>query len=261
MIELYKIAVNLLMPPLAPMLGLLAAFLIRFFPEGSLLEKLSLPLAILSFCLLWLSATPAFSSWIGKRLGVVADLPGTESAPRAVVILGGGVYRDNQQGYEYLSASSLERVIWVAKHVPRNMPILVSGGRISPDEHVSEAELMAKMLDEMSRPVSWREACSRTTAENAVNSAEILRNSGVGTIVLATHWWHMPRAAAVFTRAGLKVQPLSVGSASELESREKGGVLNWVPSAEALLRTQAYWRELLAQAWYQYRPLPQAKKC
>ncbi|WP_226643178.1 YdcF family protein [Microbulbifer variabilis] len=261
MIELYKIAINVLMPPLAPMLGLLVAFCIRFFPEGSLLEKSSLPLAVFSFCLLWLSATPAFSSWLGKCLGSVTDLPNTATAPKALVVLGGGVSRDGESGYETLSTSSLERVLWAAQHGPKDLPILVSGGRVSPDEHASESQLMADLLDELSLPVSWRDVCSHTTAENAVNSAEILRGAGVDTIVLATHWWHMPRAAAVFKRAGLKVQPLPVGSISELLPRAQGRVLHWIPSAEALLKTQTYWRELVAQVWYQFRPLPQAKKC
>ncbi|WP_444919831.1 YdcF family protein [Microbulbifer sp. CnH-101-G] len=261
MSELYKIATNMLMPPLAPMLGLLAAFFIRFFPEGSLLEKSSLPLAVFSFCLLWLSATPAFSSWLGKCLGSTTDLPDTAPAPQALVVLGGGVYRDGESGYETLSTSSMERVLWAAQQGPEDMPILVSGGRVSPDEHASESQLMADLLKGLSRPVSWRDACSHTTAENAVNSAAILQGAGVDTIVLATHWWHMPRAAAVFKRAGLKVQPLPVGSISELSPRARGRVLHWIPNAEALLQTQTYWRELMAQVWYQFRPLPQAKKC
>ncbi|MFA0792094.1 YdcF family protein [Microbulbifer echini] len=223
---------------------------------------MSLPLAIFSFTLLWFSGTPAFSGWLGKCLGTVPDLPARAPAPQAVVILGGGSYRDGESGSERLSAPSLERVLWAVQNAPEGMPILVSGGRVHPNKRATEAQLMVDLLEsELSRPVSWRDDCSRTTAENAVNSAEILRSSGVESIVLATHWWHMPRAAAVFTRAGLQVQPLPVGSVSELLPRARDEVRRWIPSAAALLCTQIYWRELLAQAWYQLRPLPEAGRC
>ncbi|BBM02205.1 YdcF family protein [Microbulbifer sp. GL-2] len=260
MIEFHTVMTNLLMPPLAPLLGLLLAFFLRFSPEGSLLGRFALPLAVISFAVLWISATPAFSSWLGKRLGDAPDLAGV--SPEAVVILGGGRYRDGETGSERLSATSLERVLWAAQQAPKKLPILVSGGRVYRDERAAESQLMEALLeDKLSRTVSWRDDCSRTTAENAVNSAGILRGADVKSIVLVTHWWHMPRAAAVFNDAGLQVQPLSVGSAAELLPRAQGGVLRRVPSAAALLRTQTYWRELLGQAWYRFRPLPPIRKC
>ncbi|MFA0812247.1 YdcF family protein [Microbulbifer epialgicus] len=260
MIEFHTIMSSLLMPPLAPLLGLLLAFFLRFLPAGSLLEKFSLPLAVISFTVLWISATPAFSSWLGKRLGGAPDITG--AAPQAIVILGGGRYRDGESGSERLSASSLERALWAAQHAPKDLPIMVSGGRVFRNERAAEAEMMAALLEgEVSRSVSWRDDCSRTTAENAVNSAAILHGADVKSIVLVTHWWHMPRAAAVFNSAGLQVQPLPVGSSAELLPRAREGVLRWVPSAAALLRTQTYWRELLAQAWYRFRPLPPIRKC
>ncbi|GAA5444124.1 hypothetical protein Misp06_02307 [Microbulbifer sp. NBRC 101763] len=260
MIEFHTFMTNLLMPPLAPMLGLVLAFLLRFLPEGSLLGKVSLPLALVSFVVLWMSATPAFSNWLGKRLGAAPDLAGF--SPEAVIILGGGRYRNGESGSERLSAASLERVLWAAEQAPGGVPILVSGGRVYRNERAAESQMMESLLEgKLARSVSWRDDCSRTTAENAVNSAEILRAAGVKRIVLVTHWWHMPRAAAVFNKAGLEVQPLPVGSAEELLPRAQEGLLRWVPSAAALLQTQTYWRELLGQAWYSIRPLPPTRKC
>ncbi|MDP5209335.1 YdcF family protein [Microbulbifer sp. 2205BS26-8] len=260
MIEFYPIMTSLLMPPLAPLLGLLLAFLLYFLPFGSLLERSALPLAVISFAALWVSATPAFSAWLGKQLGTAPEMAGI--TPQAVVILGGGRYRDRMSGHERLSATSLERVVWAAQKAPDHLPLLVSGGRIYENERLAESQMMAALLEgELFRQVSWREDCSRTTAENAMHSTAILRSAGVKSIVLVTHWWHMPRAAEVFTRAGLQVQPLSVGSAAELLPQSQSGVLRWTPGAAAMLQTQIYWREVLAQVWYRWRSLPPIHSC
>ncbi|MFS1524298.1 YdcF family protein [Microbulbifer sp. 2304DJ12-6] len=251
---------NLLMPPLAPLLGLLLAFLLHSLPFGPLLARLALPLAVISFAALWVSATPAFSAWLGKQLGTAPEMAGI--SPQAVVILGGGRYRDPASGNERLSATSLERVLWAAQKAPDHLPLLVSGGRIYKNERLAESQMMEALLEgELLRQVSWRDDCSRTTAENAVHSAAILRSAGVESIVLVTHWWHMPRAAEVFARAGLQVQPLSVGSVAELLPRSQSGVLRWTPGAVAMLQTQIYWREVLAQVWYRWRSLPPIHPC
>ncbi|WP_323845171.1 YdcF family protein [Microbulbifer magnicolonia] len=256
--DVHALLTALATPPLAPLLGLLLALILWFFPSASPFAKLSLPLAILSFSVLWICATPAFSAWLGQRLAKVSAIP--DAVPQAVVVLGGGRYRDENSGNERLSAVSLERVTWAAQRAPAQLPLLVSGGRVYAQERATEADLMAGLLQEtLGRPVTWRENCSRTTAENAVNSAAILHDSGVESVVLVTHWWHMPRAAEVFARAGLQVQPLPVGSAAELLPRAQGGLLRWIPSAAALLRTQVYWREVLARQWYRWMPLPQVR--
>lgn len=258
--ELHAILTTLVVPPLAPLLGLLLAFALWCFPAASPFAKLSLPLAMLSVAALWICATPAFAAWLGGQLGKPVRDP--EAVPRAVVILGGGRYRDEKSGNERLSAITLERVVRAVEKAPEQLPVLVSGGRVYERERASEAELMAGLLQDLfGRPATWRENCSRTTAENAVNSAAVLHESGIESIVLVTHWWHMPRAAKVFARAGMQVQPLPVGSAEELLPRAQTGLLRWLPSAAAMLRTQVYWRELLARAWYYWRPLPPVRDC
>ncbi|MEX2961151.1 YdcF family protein [Microbulbifer sp. TYP-18] len=258
--ELHTSLTSLLLPPLAPLLGLLAAFILCLFPSSSWLFKLSLPLAMVSFAALWICATPAFSVWLGKQLGELQlDSPGP---PQAVVVLGGGRYRSLSSGSERLSATSLERVVGAAQGAPAQLPILVAGGRVLQRDQDSEADMMVAVLQQLlRRPVTWRDGCSRTTAENAVNSAAILHDSGIERIVLVTHWWHMPRAARVFARAGLQVQPLPVGVVDELPPRTRGALLMWIPSAAAMLRTQTYWRELLGQFWYHWRPMPPVHKC
>lgn len=259
--ELQTALTTLIMPPFAPLVGLLLAIIFWFFPASTPVAKLSLPLAILCFLTLWVFATPAFSGWLGQRV-VKLQQAEPEVTPGAVVVLGGGRYRNHSSGAERLSATSLERVAWAAGQAPQDLPVLVSGGRVYAEEQAPESELMANALENLfKRPVAWRESCSRTTAENAVNSAALLHDSGIESVLLVTHWWHMPRAAESFARAGIRVRPLPVGSPEELVPRGEAGLLRWLPSSAALLRSQVYWRELLGYQWYRWRPLPKRKNC
>ncbi|WP_406829090.1 YdcF family protein [Microbulbifer sp. ARAS458-1] len=259
--ELQTALTTLVMPPFAPLAGMLLALAFWFFPSSSPVAKLSFPLAILCFISLWICATPAFSGWLGERL--VKQMPEVpEMEPAAVVILGGGRYRDWESGDERLSAASLERVTRAVAEAPTKLPILVTGGRVFDQETLPESDLMAAALETLfDRSVTWRENCSRNTAENASNSAALLHDSGVESVLLVTHWWHMPRAAETFARAGLQVQPLAVGSPAELLPRGESGLLRWLPSAAALVRSQVYWRELLGLQWYRWRSLPARRQC
>ncbi|WP_233998871.1 YdcF family protein [Microbulbifer pacificus] len=259
--ELQTALTTLIMPPFAPLVGMLLAFIFGFFPASTPVAKLSLPLAILCFLTLWICATPAFSGWLGQRL-VSQQLTAPKVDPAAVVILGGGRYRDERTGAERLSALSLERVAWAVARAPADLPVMVSGGRVYAEEKTAESDLMADALENLfRRPATWRENCSRNTAENAANSAALLHDSGVESVLLVTHWWHMPRAAESFARAGLQVQPLPVGSPGELVPRGESILLRWLPSAAALLRSQIYWRELLGDQWYRWRALPAKRNC
>jgi uncharacterized SAM-binding protein YcdF (DUF218 family) len=62
-------------------------------------------------------------------------------------------------------------------------------------------------------PVRWTENRSRDTAENASLSAPLLREAGVGRIVLVTHASHMKRAEELFSAAGFQVIPAPTGFA------------------------------------------------
>jgi uncharacterized SAM-binding protein YcdF (DUF218 family) len=125
---------------------------------------------------------------------------------QAMVILGGGVRRNAPEyGGDTLGRLTLERVRYGAR-VARltGLPVLVSGGSVSGGQ--TEAKLMYDALEgEFGVPVRWMENRSRTTHENALLSAEILRAAGVTRIVLVAHAADMARARAEFTDAGLDV--------------------------------------------------------
>ena len=95
------------------------------------------------------------------------------------MILGGGTRRDAPEyGGDTLGQLTLERVRYGAR-VARltGLPVLVTGGSVLGGE--TEAKLMQESLRaEVAVDVKWAEDRSRTTHENAILSAAILRRYG-----------------------------------------------------------------------------------
>ncbi len=85
-------------------------------------------------------------------------------------------------------------------------PLLVlSGG--NPVDGVAEAVAMRDLAlaAEVPEAALLCETRSRNTAQNALNTAALLREHGVTRIVLVTHRTHLFRARLVFRLAGLTV--------------------------------------------------------
>ncbi len=55
-----------------------------------------------------------------------------------------------------------------------------------------------------------KENTSRTTYENSVNTAELLKAKGLENCLLITSAFHMPRSIGLFRRAGIAVTPWPV---------------------------------------------------
>jgi uncharacterized SAM-binding protein YcdF (DUF218 family) len=87
-------------------------------------------------------------------------------------------------------------------------PLLVLSGGGAP---VSEAQVMAGLARAAGVPGAALlcEAGSRNTAENALNSAHLLREIGLSRVLLVSSRTHLLRARWLFRLAGLRV----VGSA------------------------------------------------
>ena len=82
--------------------------------------------------------------------------------------------------------------------------MVVSGGGAGP---VAEAEIMRDMALAAGVPETALlcEAGSRNTVENALNTARLLRERGMGRVILVSDRTHLPRAGLVFRLAGLDV--------------------------------------------------------
>lgn len=184
-------------------------------------------------------------------------LASKEAATFAIVILGSGRQKGALELPEYqhqnLSPQSMERLRAGARLAKvTNLPILLSGG--APDrtavKDLSEAKVMAMVLkQELGLEAVWVEEQSNTTQENALQSAKILHQQGIGTIYLVTHFWHMPRAKIQFEKQGLKVIEAPMG----FYQKEQLIPIDFFPSNEGFQRTRWVWHELLGHFWYRLK--------
>ena len=178
-----------------------------------------------------------------------APVPDTApgAAPAAVVVPGAGRQRHGD-GYR-LTPAGLRRLHRGVEEARRlGLPLLLTGGaedRTPRDPDDSEAAMMAELARRLwPEARTWIEPRSRSTWENAVNSAPLLRERGIQSVLLITDRAHLPRATLSFRRQGLTVTPVAVDTLP----REA-----WLPSAGALAEVPVIWREWVALVWYRIR--------
>lgn len=88
----------------------------------------------------------------------------------------------------------------------REATLVVACGGRSWEGRV-EADELARMLEDggVPREAILREGTSLDTRTNAIEAARLLSPRGVSDVVVVTCSWHLPRAARLFERAGLRV--------------------------------------------------------
>jgi len=188
------------------------------------------------------------------------DLPPTEHVlklqqPGAIVVLGGGLHPDAPEYGEgkTVHARTLGRVRYAARLARlTGLPVLAAGGRPKADEDPSEAELMKDILEgEFGIPQVLTETTSRDTWENAVNSAALLRERHINTILLVTNAVHLPRAVAAFQAQGLVVIPAPTLFFND--QPHPFDFQSWLPSVTAIAEIHYAGYEWLGQWWYAWR--------
>lgn len=200
---------------------------------------------------LYVAAMPVTAHFL---LGHWEDLPPTHGATgtaQAIVVLGGGKYpRGPEYGGDTVAEGTLVRLRYAARlHRQTGLPVLVSGG--DPDRGgIDEARTMKRVLEqEFAVPVRWMESGSANTLENARLSQRLLEPLGIRTVYLVTHAWHMRRAQMVFEQAGFRVLP----AGTAYTTRYRLTLLDFLPSARALLDTARFFHEAIGILWYRVR--------
>jgi len=194
----------LILPPAGPLLLSLAGILLwRRMPRAGR------ALAVLGTTILLLLSIPAVAWLLLRSIDRSPPLtPGSAANAQAVVILGSGVRRNAPEyGGDTLGRFTLERVRYGARVAQMTgLPVLVSGGTVYGG--TEESILMRDALQrEYGVAVRWVENVSRTTHENAVRSAEVLRAAGISRVVLVVHSADMPRARAEFAAVDIDTIP------------------------------------------------------
>ncbi|WP_376087639.1 YdcF family protein [Roseomonas sp. CCTCC AB2023176] len=228
------------MPPLS--LALLALLALAAGGRGR-------GVAIASLLLLLFLATPLAGGLLRAPLedaGVARPFP--PGAPAAIIVLGGDVARTRDG--TAVGALTLERLrAGAALHRRTGLPLLVSGGPLSPGD-VPLAQLMATTLtEEFGVPVRWIEPQSADTRENAILSVAMLRADGISNAYAVTHAWHLARSREAFARAGFPVHPAPVPLAAPPDARSA----QWIPRADHLGTTWYVVREWVGRAVYAIR--------
>lgn len=95
------------------------------------------------------------------------------------------------------------------------------------------------------------EGDSQNTHENALRSKEMLASRGVHRVILVTAGFHMPRAAAVFKKAGFDVVPFSADYQTGWQDPQFP--FAYLPDASSLKNNQAALHEYLGLIVYKLR--------
>jgi uncharacterized SAM-binding protein YcdF (DUF218 family) len=264
-----NLVAELMMPP---GIWLVIIALVIFFIKSKRVKN-----SFIAICLLmiWVGSTNYFANQLTRFAGQFLDWPKPLSlaikqlenknqkpvtsqlteAPQAIIILGDGRRQgalDAPRGYQNqdVSSGSMERLRLGARLAKAtHLPVLVTGG--APDrvdeKDLSEATLMSHVLqDELGIKAKWIESNSKTTQENARESAKILKKDGFKAIYLVTHFWHMPRAKAIFEKEGLQVVEAPMG----YYQKSQFTLLDFYPSGKGFQRTRWIFHEILGSLWY-----------
>ena len=195
---------------------------------------------------LWLLSTPLVASTLtgctetrGPDLG--AALAGKDPQKAALVVLG-GVLRTSDESVpprERLCAASTQRVLTASRlwHEHPFGLIVLTGA--PPGETAAMLDLMTTLGVPPDSVV--RETRALNTRENAIYTAEILRDRGAEVVVLVTSATHLRRAVKDFAAAGVSVIP----AAAEIVGRSATTIDSFLPSASALAQTQVCLHEIL----------------
>ncbi len=234
-----------LLPPFnVIILGALGLFLMRSRP------KAGKRIVALSFLFLYVLSTPFFAH---RALSAFEGhyIHPAEGA-QAIVVLGGGSYLRAPEygGINTISENTLERVRYATfLYRKTGKPILVTGGHPLGNSDSEASQMKAVLENEFHVPVSWMEDQSNDTEENATLSFAILKKQGITRIYLVTHAWHMRRASLLFRHAGFTVVP----AATRVDRLHEKGILAFLPSAKALLKSELLMHELIGICWFELK--------
>jgi uncharacterized SAM-binding protein YcdF (DUF218 family) len=244
---------------LSCLLALLALFLRRK-------QRWQLSLIIVAMVILWLGGNKWISTSLARSLEWRYLPPEVTPNAEVIVVLGGGTEPAQYPRSAVEANSAVDRVLHAGRLYDqgKSAHILLSGGYISwlePGDGSPAAE-MAELLVMMGVPEDalWLEEESLNTYENAVNSAGILAENGIGEILLVTSALHMPRAVALFEHQGLTVIPApadftvtETGWKNLVSGDIQKNFLYLFPNASSLSLTTNVMKEYLGMLFYKLR--------
>ena len=235
MLELQKFMTALAMP-----IGTSLALGLTAFGAAALgRHRLAAKIGVAALAWLWLWSTPVVSDWLRAYIERTVPAQPVAAMPTAdvIVVLGGAVAGAQAPWRPYADLGSAADRVWHAArlyHAGKAPRILLSAGRgVFPSDAGDEATAMTALLTDLGVPKSALilEGQSRTTAENALEAANILSSLKVRRVLLVTSALHMPRAMYAFRGHPFEVIPAS----TDVEIvPQPSYAMRWMPGAAAL---------------------------
>ena len=218
--------------------------------------KFLLFIATASFYLL---TTPFATHHLFKQLEVYPALTPQDvidSGAKSILVLSASQRHhaaeyNNSDIVSSLSITRLRYAAYLQKQT--GLPIIISGGKMESDT-IALADLAAKSLRSefaINGPILI-ENKSKTTAENLLNSAVIIKQNNLSPTLLVTHAWHMPRAVLSAEQAQLDVIPAPT---SFYARGLWGNSKDWMPIAGNLSKNYFAIHEIVGRWWYQLKDI------
>lgn len=251
---------GLVLPPTGPLLLACIGYWVSAGERPA--RTLGRAMLALGLATSWVAATPLFAgavmAWLERdQVGLGEERLVRElrapSPPGAIVVLAGGIAHNAREvpDTERAGDATLARLAYGARLArDTGLPLLLSGGR-PPRREQAEASVMARTLERsFGLHARWVEDRSRDTADNATESAKLLRTAKVKRVVLVTQAYHMGRAAAAFEAAGIEVLAAPHGFMGGLRIE---GIGSFLPSASTVRASWLGCHEALGLLWYRMR--------
>jgi uncharacterized SAM-binding protein YcdF (DUF218 family) len=205
--------------------------------------------------LYWALSLPAVCDWLGRTLpGVLATRAMPAAPPRAIVVLAAGVSRNGDSTMSDAVVVPLEQTTLNAIQAARlyaqqgPLPVIASGGcndcAVEPPESATLRQLLIARGVPPDRIVE--ESTSRTTREQALAVAPIVRAHAWNPVFLVTAPVHLLRARGAFNNAGVDVIPMPAAPHSSGTTFGQ----RWTPSPDALESSQKSMYDYLGYFYY-----------
>ncbi|MCF6217959.1 MAG: YdcF family protein [Gammaproteobacteria bacterium] len=241
---------NIIFPPGVILLGFaLGLFLLKRAPKAARTILWS------SLTFGYLLSTPLVANFLNQSLDIYPTLePGTLSHynASAIVILSADRYRNaTEYNDDTVGRETLVRLRYGAYiHRQTQLPVIVTGGDVHDQGGKTLAQVMADSLNsDFNIQDVVREESSKTTAENARYTKEILNSLGIDHVFLVTTSRHMPRAVEIFEKLGINVIPAPTMPTQS----EHPWFMQISPSSYALHNSRKALHEWLGIIWYKIR--------
>jgi uncharacterized SAM-binding protein YcdF (DUF218 family) len=213
----------------------------------------------LVFCLLALTLLCMPPLGYLAVLSLECHYPPADERPtnaEAIVVFSAGLFApEGPRLRAELDENALQRCLHVARLYAQGppCPVLVSGGKVDPDKPGPPcATVMADFLRQIGVKPSdlLSEEKSRTTHENEVECAKLLKERRLQRVVLVVDAVDMLRAAACLRKHGIEVLPSPCHFRAPTFRLSH---LSFIPSPGAAAAVQRVWHEWLGIVWYRVR--------